>query len=130
MSREIKDLHPNIREKCKQHIKACQDAGLNPVITYTWRSPREQDELYAKGRTRPGKIVTMLTGLKSKHCHMEGATPASKAYDIMIKNEDGSLISDGQHPKYKRAAELGVELGMECGFFWKSFFDAGHYQVD
>ena len=31
-----------------------------PFLTCTFRSNIEQDELYAQGRTKPGKIVTYL----------------------------------------------------------------------
>lgn len=129
MTRSIEDLHPNLRNKCLKHLKKCQDNDIDAFVTHTWRSPSEQDELYAQGRTKPGKIVTYLKSDRSKHCFMIGATPAAKAYDIMIKNEDGSLINDGDHVKYRKAAEYGKELGLECGFFWKKFRDSGHYEL-
>lgn len=130
MSRRIEDLHPNIREKCRQHLKKCQDNDIDALVVHTFRSPGEQNDLYEQGRTKPGKIVTYLKGDKSKHCFMLGATPASKAYDIMIKNPDGSLISNGDDPQYARAAEYGKALGLECGFYWKRFKDSGHYEID
>lgn len=129
MSRSIEDLHPNIRDKCRQHLKKCQDNGIDAFVTHTWRSPTEQDALYEQGRSKPGKIVTYLKGDKSKHCFMIGVTPASKAYDIMIR--DGrNLIHSGDHEKYKQAAEYGKELGLDCGFYWKKFRDSGHYEID
>jgi peptidoglycan L-alanyl-D-glutamate endopeptidase CwlK len=43
------------------------NAKMPIVLTSGWRSPAEQDRLYAQGRTKPGKKVTNARGGASKH---------------------------------------------------------------
>lgn len=43
--------------------------GKHLIITCTYRSPEEQQALYAQGRTKPGQIVTQLDGVKQKSNH-------------------------------------------------------------
>jgi len=64
-SSEFKRLHPNLPQ---------------PFLTCTYRSNQEQEKLYAKGRTKPGKIVTYSKPGTSKH----NIKPA-RAFDIAFK---------------------------------------------
>ena len=74
--------------------------------------------LYAQGRTRPGDIVTWT--LDSRHIHGE-------AWDIFIL-ENGKAI--WVSPKYGQIAEVGLRMGLVCGYFWKGKkTDPGHYQT-
>ena len=87
-SRDLKDLHPTL-------VKAWVEAHAlwletypelpKPFITCTYRSSEEQNELYAQGRTRTGKIVTRARGGESPH----NFNP-SYAFDIAFVN-DGVL---------------------------------------
>lgn len=129
MSRAIEYLHPDLKDLCRKHLKKCQDNGIDAFVTQTFRSPEEQDKLYAQGRTAPGKIVTYLKSDKSKHCFTIDDKPAAKAYDIMIKDENGQLISNGDDKQYRWAAEYATELGLESGFYWKNFKDSGHVEL-
>ena len=38
-----------------------------PIVTEGYRSPERQDELYTRGRSAPGPIVTYKRGGESKH---------------------------------------------------------------
>ena len=66
-SRSLDDLHPLAREKAQLFVSACAAAGIDILIYCTYRSPEEQDGLYAQGRTTPGKIVTNARGGESYH---------------------------------------------------------------
>ena len=63
-------LHPAIRDK---GISAYQDAvnktpaGVHPFVTETLRSFERSNQLYAQGRTAPGKIVTNSKAGQSYH---------------------------------------------------------------
>ena len=56
--RDISQLHPVLQEKLRQVEKACGERGLPIGIGECIRTVEEQNELYAQGRTKPGKIVT------------------------------------------------------------------------
>ena len=65
-SRAISDLHPQL-QLAEAFVRRCRDAGVEALITCTWRSGAEQDALYAQGRSRPGPKVTNARAGQSAH---------------------------------------------------------------
>lgn len=66
----IQLLHPNLRDEALEIYKEiCSRLTKNVIcrFAYTLRTNKEQDEIYAKGRTVPGKIVTYAKGGQSYH---------------------------------------------------------------
>jgi peptidoglycan L-alanyl-D-glutamate endopeptidase CwlK len=94
-----------------------------PFITCTYRTPEEQLELYAQGRTKPGKIVTRLKK-GSKHNQLP-----SKAFDIAFKAKDGAL--DWSPDLFKKFAEIIRQQYplINWGGSWKSFKDLPHFEI-
>jgi peptidoglycan L-alanyl-D-glutamate endopeptidase CwlK len=68
-SRDINDLHPIVAAKCRGLIAECAKQGIEVLITSTLRDNERQAQLYAKGRTAPGKIVTYAKPGDSWHNH-------------------------------------------------------------
>lgn len=66
-SRNIDDLHPKVAVMCRSFIKECHEAGIDVIITSTYRSNQEQNALYAQGRSKPGKRVTNAKAGQSWH---------------------------------------------------------------
>lgn len=64
-----------------------REKGIYLIITEGFRSKEYQDSLYAKGRTKPGKIVTNAKGSTYSSQHMWGI-----AFDIAIN--DSKLLYD------------------------------------
>src|SRR6185312_16840264 len=63
-------LHPKVRDKAiAAYRKAVRitPVGVHPFITQTLRTFKESDDLYAQGRSKPGKIVTNAPGGSSFH---------------------------------------------------------------
>ena len=60
--RGLEYLTKKTRKKAKKLLKLCHKKGLCVFITETYRTTFEQDELYAKGRTKSGNIVTYCKG--------------------------------------------------------------------
>lgn len=110
-SRRIEDLHPKLQGICKQFLLACESAGVDVILTCTYRSHEEQAQLFAQGRTMPGKIVTKAKPGQSKHNHMEGGKPAALAFDI-VPIVDGKAVWDDKHPHWRIAGEIGENLGL------------------
>ena len=94
-----------------------------PFLTCTYRSNAEQAELYAQGRTKPGKVVTQIAR-NGKH----NSNPA-KAFDIAFKNESGAL--DWSPALFEKFAAILAEKypSVEWGGKWKKFKDRPHFQV-
>lgn len=128
MSRLLTDLHPEVRAMCDQFLTECEHAGLDVLITCTWRSNTEQDALYAQGRTKPGRIVTRAKGGQSSHNFMLNGVPASLAFDV-VPLRHGKLIwgtsGDGvdQDPTDDDTDDLELwqrvgAIGKACGLKW------------
>lgn len=125
---DISHLHPLLQPLCRTFLEKCTAAGLDVRITFTYRSPEEQDALYAKGRTAPGKRVTNVRGGFSKHNFRLDGKPASKAFDFGIFDK-GKYIKNGKDARYTQAGEIGESLGLAWGGRWEDPFDAGHLQL-
>lgn len=124
-SRDVNDLHPTIKMKWFQAhdlFKKMYSSEPEPIITCTHRSCKEQDELYAQGRTVAGKIVTNAKGGQSNHNYLP-----SPAFDIAFKNNDGSI--DWNEVNFERFASIAKGCGLEWGGDWHSFKDKPHFEI-
>lgn len=124
MSRHIEDLHVIVQEKCKAHIAACAVAGIQLIITSTYRDEAEQAALYAQGRTTPGRIVTRAKPGQSMHNYR-------LAYDV-VPLRNGKPVWGTTAPEDKalwlKVGELGVAQGLEWAGNWKKFREYPHFQ--
>lgn len=83
MSRSLTDLHPEMAERVRRCIYDWLAAGLDVLITTTYRSDSEQAALYAQGRTAKGRIVTNAKPGQSSHNYTVNGRPASLAIDVV-----------------------------------------------
>lgn len=116
-SKKIGDLERNLRGKCEEFLRRCNFLGLNVIITCTYRSPEEQDELYEIGRGENNGVVKMVTNVRG------GESPHNTwpalAFDvtIIIINCYGKRIEINQNPKSKeweKVIDIGESLGLIC----------------
>ena len=82
--RDISELTQSAQKACNLFMAKCKVAGLNVLITETYRSQERQNYLYKQGRTRSGQVVTWT--LNSRHT-------SRRAWDI-CKNVKGQEYSD------------------------------------
>ena len=66
-SRDLKDLHPTVAGKAYTFVERCRQAGIDLLVTSTYRDKQSQDALYAQGRSKEGKIITNAKGGQSFH---------------------------------------------------------------
>lgn len=125
-TRNIKDCDIRLQKVWEQAsaIWLVRHPDLTPFITCAYRSGKEQDALYAQGRTKRGRIVTNARAGQSAH----NCKPAA-AFDMAFKNPDGSVNWDADH--YKEFAEIVTEIDptIVAGAFWRSFKDLPHYET-
>lgn len=127
-SRKLTDLHPKLLPLAQDFLTACDLVDIEVLVTCTYRSSAEQDELYKQGRTMPGKRVTNVRGGRSAHNFTIKGTPASKAFDIVpIRN--GKLIWDAADPLWQRVGLIATNLGIDWGGNWTTFIDKPHFQL-
>ncbi len=105
--------------------------GLIPKIISGTRTYAEQNDIFAQGRTRPGKIVTNARAGQSNHNF-------GIAWDVGIFTAEGKYIDDLVDAKkmtsksvdaeYKKLGALGKTLGLFWGGDW-SKPDFPHFQM-
>lgn len=127
--RDITKLHPRLQEKFKLLQKKCAQKGIKIRATECLRTAKEQDALYAKGRTAPGSKVTNALGRDAKSMHQWGV-----AVDIVIDmdaDKDGDVdIRDLYNVKLLNVVgKIGESIGLEWGGSWKSIVDKPHFQL-
>ncbi|AUH51227.1 peptidase M15 [Chromobacterium sp. ATCC 53434] len=110
-SRRIDDLHPDLQPLARQFLDRCKAAGLDVLITCTWRSGAEQDALYAQGRTQPGLRVTNARAGQSAHNATIAGKPAARAFDI-VPLVNGKPMWNDTHPAWQTAGQIGMALGL------------------
>ena len=119
-TKNIATLHPQLQPVATKLIELAQAKGINVKVICGTRTYAEQNELYAQGRTKPGKVVTKAKGGESIHNF-------GLAFDVGIFSADGKTYHD-EHRDYKAVGLIGQQLGLEWGGNWK-FVDEPHFQL-
>jgi peptidoglycan L-alanyl-D-glutamate endopeptidase CwlK len=115
----IATLLPEVQPYARALITKAGGAGITIKVISGLRTYDEQNDLYAQGRTKPGKIVTNARGGYSNHNF-------GIAFDVGVF--EGSKYLD-ESPKYKAVGVLGMDLGLEWGGNWKTIQDEPHFQL-
>ncbi len=131
-SRKIEDLHPDLQPKARAFVAECGAEGIDVLVYCTYRSDAEQDDLYALGRTKPGKIVTKLPGGKSDHNFTINGKPAAKAFDAaperLVNGRKEVIWNDPE--LWKIMGQVAERVGLKWGGNWKKFKDQPHFYID
>jgi len=116
-------------------IEAIKNSPYDFGITWGYRSPVKQNELYQQGRTKDGKIVTYVDGYdkKSKHNYMP-----SLAVDIVafvhgkvtwsppVYVEIGTHIMEVSENLFEKGL---IKNRISWGGQWHKFKDWPHFQL-
>lgn len=133
----LQKLHPAIRQDAIDTIELIEQGFPDKIrvrVVQGLRTIDEQDELYAQGRTKPGKIITKAKGGKSYHNF-------ALAFDFaLLYDNDGNgsfeelswnLFRDGDADGKKDWDEVITAFeakGWESGGKWRTFKDYPHLQ--
>lgn len=113
-------LHPRLNFFLGKLLDQCAKKGIYLIITEGFRTKEYQDQLYAKGRTASGSIVTNAKGSTYSSQHMWGI-----AFDIAIN--DSKLLYDTA--TIKKVAKIAKEIGLGWGGDWTSLVDYPHFYL-
>lgn len=142
-SRLITDLHPDVQRMARCAIVGWREAGLDVLITCTFRSAQEQAELYAIGRTKPGRIVTNARPGQSSHNFRLDGRPASLALDVVPRRDGKTLVwgtkgngidddPTDDHTDdlelWQRVAVVAKGCGLAWSGEWKTFRELPHFE--
>lgn len=125
----LKGIHPNLIKVMNEAIK---ETPIDFTITDGLRTVEQQKALYAKGRTKPGRIVTKADGIRNKSNHQPKADGYGYAVDLYAYyngsvqvNDDIRLRTIAQHI-LSTAKKLGISV--VWGGHWK-FRDYPHFEL-
>jgi peptidoglycan L-alanyl-D-glutamate endopeptidase CwlK len=127
----INFLHPEVVSEVIQILKECEASLTGRAflrITHGLRTMAEQAELYAIGRTKPGKKVTNAKAGQSVHnygfavdiCLIIDGKEAS--WDTK-KDWDGDKVSD-----WDEVVKIFAKYGWSWGGSWTTFKDMPHFE--
>lgn len=122
-------LHPTVDKQLNKLLEQSKGKNIDIVITAGLRSKEEQNQLYKKGRSKEGNIVTHAKAGESYHNY-------GLAVDYAIRNKKGEIIWDmnydgnrNRRSDWIEVAELAKDLGFEWGGDWSGFKDYPHLQM-
>jgi peptidoglycan LD-endopeptidase CwlK len=122
-SRSLDDLLTPVKVMALKFLGLCALEKIDVLVTSTYRDYESQNELYAQGRTKPGKKVTNARGGDSFHNHRV-------AFDVVpLRNGKPVWGTTGDDLKlWQRLGTLGKQCGLEWAGDWKKFKEFPHFQ--
>ena len=119
--KRLQQLHPALAAAVRAAIADLARRGTVVEVVQGLRTFEEQDDLFAKGRTKPGAIVTQARGGESNHNF-------GLAADLCPFTNDKP---DWNAPMTVWAAigTAAMVHGLEWGGQWKKFLDKPHVQL-
>jgi peptidoglycan LD-endopeptidase CwlK len=130
-------LHPKVRQEAIEAIEEAEagfPSNMKVRVVQGVRTIEEQNELYAQGRTKPGKIITKAIGGKSYHnfsVALDFAIMYDKDYNGSFEELSWDIAKDGDKDGIKDWDEVIAAFekrGWESGSKWRTFKDYPHVQ--
>lgn len=127
----MKNVHPKlVHALCEAII----DTPVDFTIVSGVRTTKEQQELFAKGRTAPGRIVTNADGIWAKSNHQQKTDGFGYAIDF-YPYYAGAVQVNAPAEMFEKVARhvqaKGKALGytIDWGGDWVSFVDRPHLEL-
>ena len=114
------DLLPPVKERVEKFLNSAKAAGIDLLITSTYRDNASQNVLYEQGRTTPGKKVTNAKAGQSWHNYR-------CAVDV-VPIVAGKPRWDVKDEVWQQVGALGKAAGLEWAGDWKKFKEYPHFQ--
>ena len=130
--RRLDRVHPKLKETVIRLAARLAARNMSFLVTDGLRTFAEQDELFAQGRTKPGKKVTKARGGFSNHNY----GLAIDSYPV-ISGRVFTEIPDGATQQFRKTfnaiqtaiGEEGEAVGLTWGGRWSDPFDPPHLQL-
>jgi len=131
-SRDLNLLYSPFKMQVEELLRRLESAKLPFYIFEALRTFEDQAELYAQGRTKPGKIVTNAQPGDSFHSY-------GLAVDLVLDGQPDKpgiqwswdtrvdLNADGRDD-WMQMGKIAESCGLEWGGRWKRFPDLPHIQ--
>ncbi|MFT9600736.1 M15 family metallopeptidase [Mesobacillus sp.] len=123
------DLHPVVLENKDVLVQKAAERGIRVLVTDGFRSFEEQSQLYEKGRSKEGQIVTHAKAGESYHNF-------GLAIDFALLNKQGKALWDTNYDgngngksDWMEVVGIAKELGFTWGGDWNRFKDYPHLEM-
>jgi peptidoglycan L-alanyl-D-glutamate endopeptidase CwlK len=139
-SRDLNELSGPVLAKASAMLDTCKAAGLDILITCTYRSNEEQAALYIQGRaplavvndTR-GKVgLAPITdeenGRKVTNARLGQSLHALRRAVDVVPIIAGKPVWNSEHPAWQTIGKIGRSCGLEWGGDWPHFREYPHFQ--
>lgn len=119
----IASIQSGFGEAVYAWMNDCEAEKLPVYLVEGFRSFARSDDLYAKGRTKPGKKVTKAKAGQSYHNF-------GLAVDCVLTDPKGNPTWDFDPlgPVFQRVVTLAKNRGLTWGGDWVTFRDYPHFQ--
>jgi peptidoglycan L-alanyl-D-glutamate endopeptidase CwlK len=115
----LAEIHPELARRVEMLADALATENIPIEVDTALRTAAQQDEIYAEGRTMPGKIVTHAQGYESNHV-------IGCAVDIAPDDPSNRPDWNADHPAWQRIVALAPTYGLRDG---KSWHDLPHLEL-
>lgn len=122
MSRKLEDLLPTVEAAARRALANIDKDGVDYLVTCTYRTREEQADLYAQGRTKPGRKVTNAKPGQSLHQYRV-------ALDIYPAVNGKIDFAGSQTKAWQTIAKHFIAEGFEWAYNWKRFREMPHFQM-
>ncbi len=116
--RKLDGLHPVLRAKASRMLQELKEQKIKVIIYSAFRTMKEQTDIYAIGRTKPGKKVTNAKAGQSWHNY-------GLAFDV-APTINGKIV--WEVPYWQQIGAAGKKQGLLWGGDFKSFKDRPHFE--
>lgn len=123
--RLLADVHPTLSQAVRRIVAELDRRGHTAIVTQGARTTEQQQALHAQGRTRPGKIVTNVDGVRRKSLHQRQRTGYAHAVDLAWI-VDARVTWEGP---WGLLGELARAEGLIWGGDWTHFRDQPHLEL-
>jgi signal peptidase I len=119
-------VHPDLQTLFHKVIES-----WDCTIVSGFRTDEEQQELYARGRTEDGDIVTYKDGIVKKSKHQSGLAVDAVPYPSLYTNE--AIMRDFGEYVLDVAVDLKkaglIDSYITWGGHWRKFKDYPHFEI-
>lgn len=119
---KLDTLEPDFKPQVEELIAKTETAtGRKWAASDARRTMAQQRDIYAQGRTKPGKVVSNAKPGQSAHNF-------GYAVDLWPLTTDGDFDWGARQSLFKVMADIAVDMGLTAGFYFKSFLDMPHVE--
>ena len=124
--KRLSGVHPDLQTLFQEVVRHFDCTVISGV-----RTEEEQAALYAKGRTKPGNIVTYKDGVIKKSKHQGGGAvdivPYPVAWGDIERFRQFGWFVKGVASTLKRYGQIDNDI--KWGGDWRRFSDYPHYEL-